>query len=233
LEVAAGGRQLTLAATIAALPASDTGLGGRRRFAGYVLVLEDLTDLLRIQKTAAWREVAQRIAHEIKNPLTPIALSAQRIRRRLASAGSGGPLDVAVINDCAAMIEAEVHSMQRLVDEFGAFARFPHAQPLACDLNEIIESALRSFDGRLDGIDVRTRLDPLPALQLDPNDMRRVFVNLIDNAAEAMHGSPFRRITLATQHLEGVVEAVVADTGHGVPEGDKERLFLPYYSTKE
>lgn len=236
IEVAAGGRQLTLAATVAALPGTpaphETGVRGRREFAGYVLVLEDLTDLLRIQKTAAWREVAQRIAHEIKNPLTPIGLSAQRIRRRLA-AGNPAAADAEVIGECAATIETEVRSLQRLVDEFSTFARFPHAQPVNCDLNQVIEGALHTFDGRLDGIEIRTAFDPLPTLQLDPDDMRRVFVNLIDNAAEAMHNSPYRQITLATQLLDGVVEAVVADTGHGLGAGEKQRLFLPYFSTKE
>ncbi len=238
LEVAAaGGRQLTLAATVAAIPAGPAATPAgerrprRRAWAGYVLVLEDLTDLLRIQKTAAWREVAQRIAHEIKNPLTPIALSAQRIRRRLAGPSSGAELP-AVIAECAATIEAEVRSLERLVEDFSAFARFPHAQPVACDLNEIIERALRAFDGRLDGIEIRTRFDPLPSLTLDPEDMKRVFLNLIDNAAEAMSASPYRQLTLATQALDGSVEAVVADTGRGLPAGDKQRLFLPYYSTK-
>ncbi len=238
LEVAAGGgRQLTLAATVAAIPAAHGAVPAgerrprRRPWAGYVLVLEDLTDLLRIQKTAAWREVAQRIAHEIKNPLTPIALSAQRIRRRLAGAPAGAELP-AVIGECAATIEAEVRSLERLVEEFGAFARFPHAQPVVCDLNEIIERSLRAFDGRLDGIEIRTRFDPLPPLTFDPEDMKRVFINLIDNAAEAMRASPYRQLTIATQQLDGSVEAVVADTGRGLPAGDKQRLFLPYYSTK-
>ncbi|MGH9485292.1 MAG: ATP-binding protein, partial [Terriglobales bacterium] len=216
LEVAtSGGRQLTLAATVAAI-----------RSGGYVLVLEDLTDLLRMQKTAAWREVAQRIAHEIKNPLTPIALSAQRIQRRLA--------DPAVVSECAATIENEARSLQRLVDEFSSFARFPHAQPIDCDLNDVIGRALRSFDGRLEGIEIRTLFEPhLPKLRLDPDDMKRVFLNLIDNAAEAMRRSPYRQLTLATQRLDGIVEAVVADTGHGLPAGDKQHLFLPYYSTRE
>ncbi|MGN6592966.1 MAG: sensor histidine kinase, partial [Terriglobales bacterium] len=204
----------------------------RRPVAGYVLVLEDLTDLLQIQKTAAWREVARRIAHEIKNPLTPIALSAQRIQRRLlgGSATEAAP----VIAECAATIEAEVRSLQRLVDEFSAFARFPRAQPVACDLNAIVEQSLRAFDGRLDGIEIRTQLEPdLPPLRLDPEDMKRVFINLIDNAAEALRDSPYRQITLATQQLDGVVEAVVADTGRGLPPGDRQRMFLPYYSTKQ
>ncbi|HXR98487.1 MAG TPA: ATP-binding protein [Terriglobales bacterium] len=226
IEVERSGRQLTLAVTAAAVAAGTR----RGRFASYVLVLEDLTDLLRIQKTAAWREVAQRIAHEIKNPLTPIALSAQRIRRRLRAQGEDNQ---AVIEECATTIEAEAHSLQRLVDEFSAFARFPHAKLVASDLNEIIERALRAFDGRLDGIEIRTSFDTLPPLALDAEDMKRVFINLIDNAAEAMHGCPYRQLSLRTQALDGAVEAVVADTGRGLPPGDKQRLLLPYVSTKD
>jgi nitrogen fixation/metabolism regulation signal transduction histidine kinase len=229
-----GGRALTLAATAAAIAAPAAAAGGARRRAvsGYVLVLEDLTDLLQIQKMAAWREVARRIAHEIKNPLTPIALSAQRIQRRLLGGSAAGAAPV--IAECAATIEAEVRSLQRLVDEFSAFARFPRAQPVACDLNAIVEQSLRAFDGRLEGIEIRTQLEPdLPPLRLDPEDMKRVFINLIDNAAEALRDAPYRQITLATQQLDGVVEAVVADTGHGLPPGDRQRMFLPYYSTKQ
>jgi two-component system nitrogen regulation sensor histidine kinase NtrY len=238
LEVAAGGaRQLTLAATVAAIPAGPPAAAAgerrprRRPWAGYVLVLEDLTDLLRIQKTAAWREVAQRIAHEIKNPLTPIALSAQRIRRRLSGLAPGAEIP-AVIAECTATIEAEVRSLERLVEEFAAFARFPHAQPVPSDLNDIIERSLRAFDGRLEGIEIRTHFDPLPPLALDPEDVKRVFINIIDNAAEAMRASPYRQLTIATQRLDGSIEAVVADTGRGLPPGDKQRLFLPYVSTK-
>jgi nitrogen fixation/metabolism regulation signal transduction histidine kinase len=236
------GRILTTAVTVASIPGDS---GGRRSYSGYVLVFDDLTDLLRIQRVAAWREVARRIAHEIKNPLTPISLSAQRIHRRLeryqaalppapgvAAPPPGEDGMLAVIAECADTINSEVHSLQRLVDEFSAFARFPAARPIPCNLNDVIESALRAFDGRLDGITIRTQLRPLPLLKLDPEDMKRLFINLIDNAAEAMRQSPYREILLSTAHLEGTVEAVVADTGRGVQPGDKEKLFLPYYSTK-
>lgn len=246
MEVAVGdGRILTTAVTVASIPSDSAG---RRSYSGYVLVFDDLTDLLRIQRVAAWREVARRIAHEIKNPLTPISLSAQRIRRRLdrhqaalpAAASATGPVDAApendgmltVIGECADTIASEVHSLQRLVDEFSAFARFPAARPVPCDLNDVVESALRAFDGRLDGITIRTQLRSLPALKLDPEDMKRVFINLIDNAAEAVQGCPYREIHLSTSHVDGAVEAVVADTGRGIQPGDKEKLFLPYYSTK-
>lgn len=240
------GRTLTAAVTVASIPSDSVG---RRSYSGYVLVLDDLTDLLRVQRVAAWREVARRIAHEIKNPLTPISLSAQRIRRRVeryqaALAGAAiksegaGLLPAAerdtltVIAECADTITAEVRSLQHLVDEFSAFARFPAARPMPCNLNEIIEGALRAFDGRLDGITLRTQFRDLPTLRLDPEEMKRVFINLIDNAAEAVQGCPYREIQLSTTVLEGLVEAVVADTGRGVQPGDKERMFLPYFSTK-
>lgn len=236
------GRILTTAVTAASIPGDS---GGRRSYSGYVLVFDDLTDLLRVQRVAAWREVARRIAHEIKNPLTPISLSAQRIRRRLeryqaalpaapavVALPPGEDSTLAVIAECADTINAEVHSLQRLVDEFSAFARFPAARPVPCNLNEVIESALRAFDGRLDGITIRTQLRPLPSLRLDPEDMKRLFINLIDNAAEAMHQSPYREVLVSTSHVDGAVEAVVADTGRGIQPGDKEKLFLPYYSTK-
>lgn len=235
------GRVLTTAVTAASIPGES---GGRRSYSGYVLVFDDLTDLLRVQRVAAWREVARRIAHEIKNPLTPISLSAQRIRRRLeryqaalpagpsAALPSGEDGTLAVIAECADTINAEAHSLQRLVDEFSAFARFPAARPVPCNLNHVIESALRAFDGRLDGITIRTQLRPLPLLRLDPEEMKRLFINLIDNAAEAMRQSPYRELLLSTSHVDGAVEAVIADTGRGIQPGDKEKLFLPYYSTK-
>jgi len=175
-------------------------------------------------------------------------LSAQRIRRRLdryqaalpatgtAAANPALPAGedetLAVIAECADTIAAEVHSLQRLVDEFSAFARFPAARPMPCNLNDVIESALRAFDGRLDGITIRTQLRPLPLLKLDPEEMKRVFINLIDNAAEALQTCPYQEIHLSTSHVEGTVEAVVADTGRGIQPGDKEKMFFPYYSTK-
>jgi two-component system nitrogen regulation sensor histidine kinase NtrY len=208
--------------------------------AGYVLVLEDLTDLLRVQQMAAWREVARRIAHEIKNPLTPIALSAQRISRRVArftdhaAEKDAGALNetLAVVNECASTIAGEVATLQRLVDEFSLFARFPAATPVLCDLNEIIQRALRVFADRLQDVRVRTDLQPLPPLRLDADAMKRVFVNLIDNAAEAMLDSPYREIAIVTVAHENSVEAVIADSGHGIRREDKERLFLPYFTTR-
>ncbi|HZT74023.1 MAG TPA: ATP-binding protein [Terriglobales bacterium] len=221
------GRSFTAAVTVAAIRRGAE----RAPAAGYVVMIEDLTDVLRMQRVAAWREVARRIAHEIKNPLTPIALSAQRIRRWLERQPGPAP-SAALVAECAQTIETEVRSLETLVDEFSAFARFPASRPVPCDLNAVIERALRNFDGRLDGIRVRTRLGSLPSLRLDPEEMHRVFVNLIDNAAEALQHGSYREITIGTEAGDGVVEAYVADTGPGISAADKERIFLPYVSSK-
>jgi len=216
---------LHLAITVSALEEKLTS--------GFVVVLEDTSDLLRAQKAAAWREVARRIAHEIRNPLTPIALSAERIGRQIERA-SLPPEIQRIIEECTATIGKEIESVKTLVNEFAQFARFPAAQPVRCDLNEIVREALTVFNGRLEGIRVQERLSPgLPAVSIDPEQFKRVVVNLVDNAAEAMQESLVREIRISTQLGAGdTVELVVADTGCGVSADDKERLFLPYFSTK-
>jgi nitrogen fixation/metabolism regulation signal transduction histidine kinase len=196
--------------------------------------------MLRAQKAEAWHEVARRIAHEIKNPLTPIALSAERIGRQLERAHSspeGLTSDAQrIIRQCSRIISAEVESVKTLVDEFSRFARFPAAQPAPANLNEVVEDALSVFSGRLDGIDLETRLAPeLPVVAIDHEQFKRIIVNLVDNAAEAMQGEPDgeRRLQVVTQCTGGdTVELVVSDTGHGIEPEDRERLFLPYFSTK-
>jgi len=200
---------------------------------GFVIVLEDTSDLLRAQKAAAWNEVARRIAHEIRNPLTPIALSAERIARQLERAPV--PPDVArIVKDCTDTIADEVESVKNLVNEFSQFARFPAAQPVRCDLNEVVESALAVFTGRLDGIALQADLAVgLPPVNVDKEQFKRVIVNLVDNAAEAMQDSVVKRIWIATRAgVADTVELTVADTGCGVSAEDKEKLFLPYFSTK-
>ena len=204
---------------------------GRDR--GYVLVMEDLSDVVKAQKQAAWREVARRVAHEIKNPLTPIALSAQRIKRHL---GRNDAVAQEVMESCADTIAGAVESMRTLVDEFATLARFPTAQPQPSNINGIIESALALFDGRLDGIVLRTFFaTDLPRVMADPEGVKRALANLIDNAAEAIRGSLVREIQISTALLEDrdMVEIVIADSGHGVTPEVKEKLFLPYYSTKD
>jgi hypothetical protein len=220
---------LSVAVTVATLKHEEQGLG-------YVLVFEDLSELLKAQKQAAWREVARRVAHEIKNPLTPIALSAERIRRHLQRATLPDAASLQVLNSCADTIAGAVETVRSLVDEFSTLARFPTAQPQSANINSIVNNALAMFDGRLDNICLRTSLSPeLPNVMADPEAIKRALANLLDNAAEAMQNAMFREIEISTALVASrdVVEIAVADTGHGVTRELKERLFLPYFSTKK
>ncbi|HEY6270633.1 MAG TPA: ATP-binding protein [Terriglobales bacterium] len=208
---------------------------GKQRL-GYVIVFEDFSELLKAQREAAWSEVARRVAHEIKNPLTPIGLSAERIRKHLERGSSPDEASVAVIQTCVDTISGAVQTVRSLVDDFSTLALFPAAQPRPSDINEIVEGALAMFDGRLDGIRVEKQLDPaLPPALADPQAIKRALANLIDNAAEATQQSLVREIHLATSLLESkeTVEITVADTGQGITREVKEKLFLPYFSTKK
>ncbi len=199
---------------------------------GSVLVVEDTTDLLRAQRQLAWKEVAQQVAHEIKNPLTPIALSAERIGRHL---DRGQPDSPNVIRKCSEVILGCVGTLRTLVDQFSALAQFPVPQPRPCDVNPIVEEALALFGGRLEGITVQRDLETgLPAVLVDPEAIRRALANLIDNAAEAMQGSLLRVLGVRTALSEdgAAIEVVVSDTGPGLTDEIRERLFLPFYSTK-
>ena len=221
--------QLNVAVTVSALSHAAEGLG-------YVLVFEDLSDLLRAQKQAAWREVARRVAHEIKNPLTPIALSAERIHRHLTRGAAPDAASLEVIRSCAETIGNAVESVRTLVDEFSALARFPASRPQPASLNNLVESALIMFNGRLEGIRVRTELaHDLPSVMADPEAIKRAVANLVDNAAEAMQDAILKEITISTALLASrdAVELAVSDTGQGVSRDLKERLFLPYFSTKQ
>jgi two-component system, NtrC family, nitrogen regulation sensor histidine kinase NtrY len=200
---------------------------------GTVLVVEDTTELLRAQRQLAWKEVAQRVAHEIKNPLTPIALSAERIGRHL---DRGQPDSPTVIRKCSEVILGCVATLRTLVDQFSALAQFPAPQPRACDMNRVAEEALALFSGRLNGITVQWDMEPgLPPVLADPVAIRRALANLIDNAAEAMQDSLLRVLGLRSSLSEdgASVEICVSDTGHGLTDEIRERLFLPFYSTKQ
>ncbi len=225
LELRTENRKLHLAVTVSALEEKLTS--------GYVVVVEDTSELLRAQKAAAWHEVARRVAHEIKNPLTPIALSAERITRQLDRADLP-PAAVRIVRECADTIAKSLESVKTLVDEFSTFARFPAAQPVRSDLNETVRRALGVFHGRLEGISITTSFAPdLPAVNLDREQFQRVVVNLVDNAAEAMQDSLVKELYIATQAgAADTVELVIADSGPGVSPEDKEKLFLPYFSTK-
>ena len=234
IEIASSGRLVRTAVTV-------SSLGPRRSNPGFIVVIDDLTDLLRAQKAAAWQEVAQRIAHEIKNPLTPIQLSAQRLLRHIERASAARPRKPPtdfekLAAECAGLIQQEVQTLKALVDEFSQFARFPAARLAPTDLNSIVEKAIDLFHGRLDGIAVQVSLaGSLPPIKADPELLRRVVANLIDNAAEAMEGSTIRHLRVITRpESDGdAVEIEISDSGHGISPEDKERLFLPHFSTKE
>lgn len=230
VELDLGGRRATVALTVSSIRI-------RQEPAGFVVVIEDLTELLRAQRAAAWREVAQRLAHEIKNPLTPIQLSADRIRRLVERSPASTALpDLApAVAESASLIGREAAALKALVDEFAAFARFPTSQPVPSALNGIVEEALGVFDGRLGGVELHRDLAPdLPRVQADPEQIKRVVVNLIDNAAEALEHSPLREIWVRTAlgPDREMVELTVADSGPGIAPDAKEKLFVPYFSTK-
>lgn len=249
-ENGAGVIPVALTATALAPRAGET-----RR--GVVLVIEDLSELLAAQRAAAWSEVARRLAHEIKNPLTPIQLSAERIARnfRRAAEANGGALAHAhtnggdangkggenervarVVEECTATISREVAGLKAMVDEFTRFARLPHARLAPADLNEVVRQSIALYEDRLEGVRLDVLLAPrLPAAMLDAEQMRRVFVNLIENSIESLASEEGeRRITIATAHdpARGLLIAEVADTGHGIARADFARLFQPYFSTR-
>ena len=235
IETVVAGRVLHLAVTV-------SSLGPRRANSGYVLVLDDLTEMLRAQKSAAWQEVARRIAHEIKNPLTPIQLSAQRLsrfldRREVSQTDPSRDSELAnLVQECSRLIEREVSTLAGLVNEFSQFVRFPAAKLAPSNANTIVNDALQVFSGRLDGITLKTTLaQNLPAVRADGGLLRSVIVNLIDNAAEALENSAYREIVVSTRaHPDAeTIEICVSDTGHGISPEDKDKLFLPHFSTKD
>ena len=229
LEIPVGRIKLNVAVTVSSVQHGTQRLG-------YVIVFEDFSELLKAQQEAAWREVARRVAHEIKNPLTPIALSADRILRRLEKGAAPDDASLAVIHGCAETIAGAVETVRSLVDEFSSLARFPAPQLRPADVNDIVESTLGMFNGRLDGIALEKQLaEELPPAMADPEAIKRALANLIDNAADAMQDSLMREIHISTALVgtKDAVEITVADTGHGVTREVKEKLFLPYFSTKK
>src|SRR6516165_95030 len=211
IELVVTGRVLHLAITV-------SSLGPRRANTGFVLVFDDLTEVLRAQKSAAWQEVARRTAHEIKNPLTPIQLSAQRLlhqldRRADENTPPKDPQLARIVQECARMIVREVGTLSSLVNEFSQFVRFPTARLQPTDTNTAVHEALEVFAGRLEGIRLKTSLEQnLPAIRADGPLLRSVIVNLIDNAAEALEDATCREITVTTHLLfeSDTVEIMVA-----------------------
>ncbi|MEZ5289321.1 MAG: ATP-binding protein [Vicinamibacterales bacterium] len=224
LSLARDGRERHLAAVATRVPGPEGG------YDGTVLVVDDVTPLIRAQKVAAWREVARRLAHEIKNPLTPIQLSAERLKRKLTDLQPGSQ---ELLNECTTTIVGEVESLKALVDEFSQFARMPAPRAVPTDLRGLLDETLALYDGLLAGVRFERRYDPGVAdVRLDPEQIKRVLVNLIDNAIEAMERRGTIAIETARDATNGFVRVIVADDGPGIPAAEREKLFLPYYSTK-
>ncbi len=233
-EVDRSGRRMHLSVTVSSLDSEDSRHG-------FVVVLEDTTELLRAQRSEAWQEVARRLAHEIKNPLTPVALAAGRIDRLIERFDDASePQERMRIRDRLAQstrtIDREVQSLKALVDSFSDLARFPAVRPESTDVNVLVEDALSVFEGRLTDITITFSKDSqAPLAKVDPEPFKRVLINLIDNAAEVVQKCWVKEIVVSTRSMQDQtgVEVVVADSGPGISPENKEKLFLPYFSTKD
>jgi two-component system nitrogen regulation sensor histidine kinase NtrY len=177
----------------------------------------------------AWREVARRIAHEIKNPLTPIQLSAERLRKRYAKMLEG---DSEILDKCTSTIVRQVEELKNLVNEFAQFARLPAAELAASDLNEIVQDALFLFQEGHKEIGFQFRAGAIPSLELDRDQMKRALMNLLDNAVAAVDGDGEIKIATNYDRALGMVSLEVADNGRGLSVEVRARIFEPYYSTK-
>ncbi|HWP77234.1 MAG TPA: ATP-binding protein [Methylomirabilota bacterium] len=218
------GQAVALLASATALRGPDGG------YVGMVLAFDDLTELLKAQRLAAWREVAQRIAHEIKNPLTPIQLSAERLRRRLASNRS--PEEKRLLEEATGTIIQEVDGLRQLVDEFSRFARMPALTPKPTDLARLLEGVVVLYRESHPSLAIRSVFSELPPIEVDPDQIKRAVLNLVDNAVEAVGGTG--EVVVQTEWLPEAHRAriVVADDGPGIAADDRDRLFVPYFSTK-
>ncbi|MBI2829247.1 MAG: HAMP domain-containing protein [Acidobacteria bacterium] len=225
VSIARGGRERHLSVMTTPLRRED-GVSD-----GVVLVFDDVTALIRAEKVAAWREVARRLAHEIKNPLTPIQLCAERMRRHFAGASTQTR---ELVEECTSTIVGEVESLKGLVDEFSQFARMPAPRAVPTDLHLLLTEVLALYRGIFTNIELRPRFaTDLPKVSVDPEQIRRVLTNVIDNAVEAMQQRG--TIEIETRHArpENLVRIVVADDGPGIPPAERDKLFLPHYSTKQ
>ncbi len=223
LEFSRKGAALALSIQVAPLR------GTRGEDLGLLLMLEDFTELLRAQKAAAWQEVARRLAHEIKNPLTPIQLSAQRLRRKF---DDGAPDLEAVVRSSTESIEAEVANLKRLVDEFSRYARLPEPDLRPVDMRDVVDSVRSLYAGHVGVTFTVEEAETLAPARVDREQMRRLLTNLIDNAVEATGGKGHVTIRLAQPAGPGSLRLEVEDDGPGVPSEQRARMFEPYFSTK-
>ena len=225
-----GGGEIELMVTASALGEGDGELGT-------VLFLEDVSQLAKVERMEAWREVARRIAHEIKNPLTPIQLSAERLRRQLAKRSDG---DAKLVDECTRTIIGEVEDLKRLVSEFSAFARMPHLNPTPGDLNPLVEETVATFRDANLGVEFGLALaSALPQIAIDRDALKRALVNLLENAVNAAVGAnangarPRIDVRTAIDAQSGVVTLEVNDNGPGIPPALRSRIFEPYFSTRK
>ncbi len=195
---------------------------------GGVVVIEDLTELIQAQQLAAWNEAARRIAHEIKNPLTPIRLAAERLLRKHQQ---GDPGLGKAIEGGVEIIVREVVTLQGMVDEFSRYARMPRPSPAPVDLARLVGETVHLYRNLKPGVAVEGDVDAgLTAVWIDAEQIKRALINLLDNAVEATEAPG--QVTVAAHPVNGHLEIQVADTGRGIPPASKEKLFLPYFSTK-
>lgn len=216
---------VTRAGEILYLEVSVARLGGAG-LKGLVIALEDLTQLVRAQKLAAWSEAARRIAHEIKNPLTPIQLSAERIARKFSK---GGPDTEAVVREGCQTIVSEVGQLKRMVDEFSRFARMPAIHLRETALASVLDEVARLYNDVKPRVTLQVVCEPDLRVLIDPQQIRRALINLIDNAVEATDDG---EILLSAERREHSLLIQITDPGRGIPEYDKDKLFVPYFSTK-
>ena len=196
---------------------------------GIVMVFNDLTDLEKAQRMLAWREVARRIAHEVKNPLTPIALSAQRLKRKYSD-----QINDSIFEECTQMIITHVELIRNLVNEFAAFARFPTADPKPCNLVDIVEETVALYkEGHQEIVFELNFKDEIPQLNLDRQQIKQAMINLIENAVHAVKNKGRIHITLAHDPILKMVRLEVADDGIGITDEEKTKLFEPDFSTKK
>ncbi|MFV3408551.1 sensor histidine kinase [Bdellovibrio bacteriovorus] len=198
---------------------------------GKILVFDDMSPIVNAQRAAAWTEVARRIAHEIKNPLTPIKLSAERLQRKF-----GGSITDPAFSECTTMIVKQVDGLKNLVNEFSNFARLPQARPVVANLNSVVEESLGLYRQAHPQIDFEFSKDlELPDFKFDPDQIKRVLVNLVDNSVSAVAKESQPSVKITTRYDKDIktVRMTVADNGEGIPAADRSRIFEPYYSTKE
>ncbi len=225
VRITVKGRSMPLQMTLSVL------YDDQRRELGKVLVFDDLTPVLSAQRAQAWTEVARRIAHEIKNPLTPIRLSAQRLQKKFSE-----QIEDPAFSDCTRMIISQVDDLKNLVNEFSNFARMPKSNPVPADLNQVLEESLVLFRSAHRHLEIILEKDEtLPVFKFDPDQIRRAITNLMDNSIAALKGREGAQVKLSTKYdpLLRIVRVEVADNGEGVPDALRDQIFEPYFTSKE